>query len=300
MALYAFDGTWNRQHDQAEYSKNSNVVKFAKAYRAAKAVYQKDGDRVHVAEDDDNGYIDGIGTRHGRLGRIFGGALGAGGKQRIKEALARVDRKTKEGDGEIDVIGFSRGAALALHFVNELESRKIPVRFLGVWDVVAAFGIPIDLGPLSFQRINLGYKLKLPKNVQRAFHAMALDERRESFRVTRVKDAYEVWFRGVHSDIGGGNQNEGLSNIALAWMLRKAAAVGVPVNLGVIDQLQLDPEAEVKPSKRDPRLDPFRKCIPQEWFHYTIRVRKNDHCQNPPDGCLIENEEFERTRISLA
>jgi hypothetical protein len=55
MALYAFDRTWNHEHTGADYNENSNVVRFAKAYRDAKAVYQKDGDRTHIVEDDDTG-----------------------------------------------------------------------------------------------------------------------------------------------------------------------------------------------------------------------------------------------------
>jgi uncharacterized protein (DUF2235 family) len=76
---------------------------------------------------------------------------------RIAHALKRVERKFREGDTGIDVVGFSRGAAIALHFVNELaEVGAFPgrkknelvepcVRFLGLWDTVAAFGIPKDI-----------------------------------------------------------------------------------------------------------------------------------------------------------
>ncbi|BFU89976.1 MAG: hypothetical protein NTAFB01_11630 [Nitrospira sp.] len=49
-----------------------------------------------------------------------------------------------EGDRTIDIIGFSRGAALALHFANQVQEEKsgAEVRFLGLWDVVACFGLP--------------------------------------------------------------------------------------------------------------------------------------------------------------
>ena len=112
--------------------------------------------------------------------------------------------------------------------------------FSGFGDVVAAFGIPIDLGPLKFHRVNLGYKLALPENVTYCCHAIALDEQRKAFRITRVENGYEVWFRGVHSDVGGGNQNEALSNIALAWMLRKAAFAGLPVDATIAAQLAIN------------------------------------------------------------
>ncbi len=96
---------------------------------------------------------------------------------------------------------------------------KPPVRFLGVWDVVAAFGIPINLG-FNFNRINLGYKLGLSKGVKYCYHALALDEARQAFRPTRLQGGCEVWFRGVHSDVGGGNNNHALNDITLRWMLR--------------------------------------------------------------------------------
>jgi len=48
------------------------------------------------------------------------------------------------------------------------------------------------------------------------------DEARQAFRPTRVRGGYEVWFRGVHSDVGGGNGNFGLNWIALNWMYENA------------------------------------------------------------------------------
>ena len=77
---------------------------------------------------------------------------------------------------------------------------------------------------------NIGRDLKLPDNVTKCYHALALDERRQTFHLHRlnasVVDAmqegrlFELWFRGVHSDVGGGNDNAGLSSISLQWMLR--------------------------------------------------------------------------------
>lgn len=310
MALYAFDGTWNREHTGGDYNKNSNVVRFAKAYRAGKAVYQKNGDQDHIVEDNDNGYISGPGTRHGFFGKALGGLMGLGGRSRVAQAVNRVERKFREGDTAIDVIGFSRGSAIALHFVNELaevgffpgknnEAIEPRVRFLGLWDVVAAFGLAKDIGFLKFQKINLGWRLAMPKIVDRCFHALALDERRESFRPTRVDGAYEVWFRGVHSDIGGGNENEKLNNIALRWMLRKAAATGVPVDATVADALAVDATVPIGHNK-DPRLDPFREIRAKDLVHHTITIRNEpDRCQNPPDTCPRETDAFERTRVSL-
>ena len=275
MALYAFDGTWNEEKDSGVYGLNTNVVEFARAYDGGLAVVAKEGDKGGPSVRDDF-YVSGPGTRHGTLGKWFGGAMGVGGRDRIDEAKKAAAERFAAGDETIDVVGFSRGAALALHFTNVLAKARFrtkngrevrpTVRFLGLWDVVAAFGIPIDLGPLSFQRINLGYKLGLPDNVRHCFHAIALDERRDAFRVTRVDDGYQVWFRGVHSDVGGGNENASLSNIALAWMLRKAAAVGLPVDAALADRLAADALAPVRPATMGPAKK-FREVTGTDSVH---------------------------------
>lgn len=305
MALYAFDGTWNDKHDTAEYKKNTNVVKFGRAYLGRKAVYQKTGETAHLVEDDDVGYIEGIGKRHGTLGKWIGGAFGVGGRQRIKEMTELVRRKFKEGDYDVDIIGFSRGAALALHFANVITSTTVDdeggkqvkptVRFLGLWDLVAAFGIPVNVGPLSFQRINLGYKLKLPEKVTYCFHAIALDEQRPAFRVTRVDNGYQVWFRGVHSDVGGGNENTELSDIPLRWMMAKAVKVGLPVDPQVLDvPLSPNPAADIRPLGGSS----FREITKNDRFHYSVSDRVQDaRCQKRPQGCREETESDETDRI---
>ncbi|MGB6364492.1 MAG: DUF2235 domain-containing protein [Thermoanaerobaculia bacterium] len=288
MALYAFDGTWNWERTTGEYGKNTNVVKFHRAYLGA---------------EDDDFYTKGVGTRHGKLGQLFGGAFGFGGKRRLGKARARLYENYAAGNTEIDVVGFSRGAALALAFVNKITRQGIrhpdtdevleanpTIRFLGLWDVVAAFGIPINFG-IPFQRINLGYRLGLPKNVQHCFHAISLDERRQTFRVTRVPRGYEVWFRGVHSDVGGGNENIPLNDIALQWMLRKAIAVGLPIDPEIPASLESDPRAEISGNGLDLIKNKPRKITVRDWIHHTVQDREGHH--NPPAEAPRETDEHE-------
>ena len=88
-------------------------------------------------------YVEGVGTRFSFFLKIAGGAFGAGGKQRIREMYDEACVNYSKGDKNIDVIRFSRGAALAIHFCNvlakkglELESGKTEkpsIRFLGLW-----------------------------------------------------------------------------------------------------------------------------------------------------------------------
>jgi len=71
---------------------------------------------------------------------------------------------------------------------------------------------------------------------------MALDERRLLFPLTRLcgpgnpmgSRLVEVWFRGVHSDVGGGNGNAGLNWISLNWMFENARREGLPLNATAI------------------------------------------------------------------
>jgi hypothetical protein len=282
MALYAFDGTWNSEKDAGEYDRNTNVVRFKDLYTGPKHFFK------------------GVGTKHGTLGKFFGGAFGVGGHERIEDAQKVLAKQFAEGDRNIDIVGFSRGAALAVHFANVIADDGIrvngvlerpPVRFLGVWDVVAAFGIPINLG-FNFNRVNLGYKLGLSKGVQCCYHALALDEARQSFRPTRVKGGCEVWFRGVHSDVGGGNDNHALNDITLRWMLNKAIATGLPMATDCIGTscTRINVDGKIG-DNFDPIRNRAREPKADDRFHYTV-VSRLRHV-NPPDPCTRESELLE-------
>ena len=281
MALYAFDGTWNSEKDAGRYDLNTNVVRFKDLYTGTKFFYK------------------GLGTKHGTLGKILGGAFGVGGHERIDEAKRDIARQFAAGDRDIDIVGFSRGAALAVDFTNVLadgikingQTEKPPIRFLGVWDIVAAFGIPINLG-FNFNRINLGYHLGLPKSVQYCYHALALDEARQAFRPTRVRGGCEVWFRGVHSDVGGGNNNHALNDITLRWMLRKAIASGLPMKADCIDTSCTRINVDAKIGENfDLIHNRAREPKPDDRFHYTVAMRPK--LVNPPDPCTRETESDE-------
>ena len=62
---------------------------------------------------------------------------------------------------------------------------KPDIRFLGLWDIVGSFGIPINI-VFKFQEINIGYDLTVSDRVRSCFHAMALNERRQTFQGTRL------------------------------------------------------------------------------------------------------------------
>ena len=125
-----------------------------------------------------------------------------------------------------------------------------PVHFIGVWDTVGALGIPDDFALLGLIDNPDKYRFHdtaLSKFVAHARHAVALDERRASFAPTLwsevhpATDVKQIWFPGVHSDVGGGYLETGLSDGALNWMMSEAAECGLTIRPGALQQLQPDP-----------------------------------------------------------
>ena len=266
MALYAFDGTGNEDKD--EDGRDSNVLKFCELYQSGK-----------------HAYLSGVGTRLGPIGVVLGGIFGAGGRTRTAEMLDTLQTNYMSGDTTVDVIGFSRGAALAIHFCNEIAEKGIKdtngkvihpaIRFVGVWDIVGSFGLATDTF-INFQEINVGWNIAtVPKIVNHCCHALALDERRETFGETRLDsesiatNLTEIWFRGVHSDIGGGNENPSRSNIALQWMIEKARENGLKfdeLKLGKPKYNLINWNAMVSENK-DPKRDPRRAALDTDELH---------------------------------
>lgn len=279
MALYAFDGTWNE--NKPDDAADTNVRKFYEAYEGRKF------------------YREGPGTRWGWLGKIFGGLFGAGGKKRVEEAYEELGKNFRENDRVIDIIGFSRGGALALDFANKIHSEGVgggqrpEIRFVGVWDVVPSFGIPGN-------DINLGFVLTLPESVKQCFHAMALDERRRNFPLQRVVTTmpnatdegriFEVWFRGVHSDIGGGNRNVGLSSIALHWMYKQALRCGLNIpRQEIAKQTQhINPQASIS-KNLDVIKNKYRTIPWTDVAHDSVTHRAG--ANNPPIGLKVVNDD---------
>jgi uncharacterized protein (DUF2235 family) len=162
----------------------------------------------------------------------------------------------------------------AWHFGHVTGARPITIDFVGVWDTVASMivprwdrGIPVPtLQTLPYTRTNSSVKVFR--------HAKALDERRRMFRLNRWKepqsfianpfdksapavdqDIKQVWFAGVHADIGGGypEKESGLSKFPLNWMIDEAVKYGLDIDTRTRNHLALgqnDPGAReifVKP-----------------------------------------------------
>jgi hypothetical protein len=115
---------------------------------------------------------------------------------------------------------------------------NVPIAFIGVWDTVDAVGLPFHMS----DAINLMiYRFKFPNrrlsdSVERACHALALDDARHSFHPLLWDESAgtderieQVWFAGAHSNVGGGYPKQGMSLVTLEWMIRQAEKAGLRV-----------------------------------------------------------------------
>lgn len=180
---------------------------------------------------------------------------GTGTSSRIRDAYRFLAERYNE-ETKVCLFGFSRGAYAARSLagfinhvglpknrrllpeevVNDLfsayrsaapyngelkdEFEKCHVDFVGVFDTV---------GSLAFEDTANSFHNISPNNIRCFRHALALDERRRSFKPdlfdcrhpTSNCDVREVWFAGAHSNIGGGYSLPKLSSITLIWMMRE-------------------------------------------------------------------------------
>jgi uncharacterized protein (DUF2235 family) len=109
---------------------------------------------------------------------------------------------------------------------------EVPIEFVGLWDTVAAYGMQVDELSVVFDAVVWPTQMpdaRLSPSVKRAVHALALDDERNTFHPklwqhepdsTRIS---QVWFAGVHSDVGGGYPDQGLSHVSLDWVMNAAA-----------------------------------------------------------------------------
>lgn len=198
--------------------------------------------------------------------QLIGLAFGYGISDNIADAYQFLMRTYETGD-RIYVFGFSRGAytaralcgmlravgvlsrwneALIPYAIRLLKQRPIPfdvaaafkgtfsqecrVHFLGLWDTVSSVGWVYDPVHFPFTSTNPDF------NIVR--HAISIDERRAFFRqnlfvpISSEQDIQQVWFAGVHSDVGGSypESESQLSKISLQWMLSEAELAGLAVD----------------------------------------------------------------------
>jgi uncharacterized protein (DUF2235 family) len=233
MALWAIDGTTCTRADI------SNVLSFAQRYRGPKF------------------YWSGPGSWDQSVGLTGSGAIfGTGSKRIVRAVIEQIHKlRVRDHDIPIDLVGFSRGAAIANEIAAVLHEEgcackdkgggkphSVPVRFLGLFDPVHSMGMPVfGQGAMPLFLGNRRWHAKsITKNVKSSAIAYADDERDAlflpSYLAPPVADRQQhatQKFDGVHGDVGGtmGN-NKHLGKISFAWVVKRAVAAGVEMNAG--------------------------------------------------------------------
>ncbi|MBZ5679144.1 MAG: DUF2235 domain-containing protein [Acidobacteriia bacterium] len=194
--------------------------------------------------------------------------------------------------------------------------------FLGVWDTVSSVGWILD--PLGLKPWQLPYTKKFP-DIPIVRHAVSIDERRAFFRQNLVgepalpnQDIKQVWFAGVHSDVGGSypEPESGLSKITLRWMLCEAQSAGLLLDREkVVDMLGGAP----KYAPPDPgalkheslhgiwwlgeiwlKRYRYRVLVPGQQPIYKSGIRPNlGRRRLIPEGCSIHKSVFDRIQTKL-
>ncbi len=271
--VFCSDGTWNHPGEtQDGLPADTNVYKFYKALQvsATQVPRYDDGvgadglpvDRIlggaigdglfgkikdgymflsHMYEDGDAIYLFGF-SRGAYTARSLGGMLAACGlpakdkltDQTVEDAFAtyrdRANRTTLK-------------PALQAKYGN----RDVSIAMVGVWDTVGALGIPGGVFAGLDDQIYGFLDTSLSVRVKAAYHALAIDERRSEFPPTlwdplaaaalaAGNTLQQVWFPGVHCDVGGGYAETGLSDIALAWMIKNAMQEGLEFEPVALDK----------------------------------------------------------------
>jgi uncharacterized protein (DUF2235 family) len=148
--------------------------------------------------------------------------------------------------------------SIAWQFRRVAGCRDALIRFVGVWDTVASVFVP-RRDRIVPQRLTLPYTRRNP-SVEVFRHAIAIDERRAMFRLNRwqepqpfverpfdksapsvQQDIKQVWFAGVHADIGGGypEAKSGLAKLPLNWMIDQAVPHGFIINAAMRNHIVL-------------------------------------------------------------
>ena len=244
--VFSFDGTGNEPGDATGFKEDESVSNVLKLHVLMGGGLAEDNTSTLTPGGDSQKtyYYNGIGTREGgqtiplvgwfvsKMSKAVNSALAPswGDARRILNEASR-DLRAEEPtlDDRIVVFGFSRGAALARKFASIIleEFGDLEIAFMGVFDTVAA----MDGIHRSSEKISSDVVFEngtLDARIRRAVHICSLDEDRVAFTPTlmnRDESApdriTEIWFPGVHSDIGGGYWHDGLSDLSLSYMIDK-------------------------------------------------------------------------------
>jgi uncharacterized protein (DUF2235 family) len=258
------DGTWNTPHGPTALPNDTN---FRKLYE----LVADDPSQLKY-------YDSGVGTNGSAFEHFFGGSMGAGLFQKVQDGYEFLSFVWDPGDeiyifgfsrgaytarslaGMIALFGVpnknldnqtvkrifdayritdhAQRLAVKADLNAQYALADVKIRMVGVWDTVGSLGVPGHLFS-AFDQDKFGFlDTTINPCIEKAFHAISIDERRASFPPTfwsnpdgsyRENDdqVQQVWFSGVHCDVGGSYVETQLSNITLRWMVDNAKSCGL-------------------------------------------------------------------------
>ncbi len=293
--------------------------------------------------------------------KITGNAAGRGISKNIRECYEFIFENYAAGD-QIYLFGFSRGAttvrslsgfihlfgilprsrselikqAYKIYRKNDRKEREdaarafveqhhtiwCKIKFLGVWDTVAALGVPIKSVDVFIDKIpflrHRFHDLRLSQSVEHAYHALGIDDERKTFHPTlwdpetaEGQTMKQVWFCGMHTDVGGGYPEQELSDIALEWMIQMAEKHGLKIYPRHKVKVDGDADGTMHDSRGSPLTRLYRRKV-RSWhtkthgkprIHESVQKRTlNRHNEKDPpykpwilDGSYdYETEPWER------
>jgi uncharacterized protein (DUF2235 family) len=166
-------------------------------------------------------------------------------------------------------------------------SRRVPIKYLGIYDTVGAIGWDALAIPGLTSRLALHNNIRPTTLIQKCRHALAIDEQRSNFKHTPFvayleEDAEELereagpaartiaqnramwkrkieqrWFVGSHSNVGGGYDSNRLAQRPLEWIMEGALEQGL-----ACERL---PQAEIQSAKEVSARDSYGEFAPPLW-----------------------------------
>lgn len=250
---------------------------------------------------------------------LKGGGLGYGIVKNIQDGYRYLMQTFEDGD-KVYIFGFSRGAFTAqaiaglLHkcgLIYPHNENLIPYtleiyltkgndriakeyketmcqtcnpQMLGVWDTVKSLG--------RNHQTDFFYE-NVPNGVACAYHALAIDEKREDFvpniwdegKASDGQNIEQVWFPGVHGDVGGGYPEDGLANVALKWMVANARKNGVHLQDERVSEFDPDPLGVIHESYEGGwtlRGEEIREIAEGAKLHESVFERRNHKNEYDP------------------
>ena len=241
---------------------------------------------VFAYEPGDEIYIFGF-SRGGFAARSLAGLIRSCGIPprrhigRIPEAIARYvsrDKSTKPNDHSSylfreDFAPYTATSPAEFKWRRargESDAILLDIAYLGIWDTVAALGVPAFLpGAKTFNAKYTFHDADLSRSVSAARHAIAIDEHRKTFpslpwanldklnadSATRENPRFmQQWFPGNHGSVGGGGSRTGLSSVPLFWVMQGAQRAGLRMSWDEFDRvaMRFDPVREALDNKFGP------------------------------------------------